>query len=167
MTNPNKLCKQKVEPYIETYKLSNLQITLTVWLTKKHVEHGKTVYVCMYQVYREYVLKFFVFHTKMAFLVSNETGLIERYKFSVIFDDNIRPFNWVFTRISGSLRCSSFFEFLITHCSHLSGGEENPISHGGIPRLWDSYLIGFSYLVLRTIWNHNYRCVYLNLDTHC
>lgn len=32
----------------------------------------------------------------------------------------------------------------ITHCWHLSGGEENPISHGEMPRLWDSYLIASS-----------------------
>lgn len=47
----------------------------------------------MYQIYKEYVFILFVFHTKMAFLVLNETGLIERYKLSVIFDDHIRPFN--------------------------------------------------------------------------
>lgn len=180
----NKLCKQKVEPYIVTFEISNLQIPLTVWLTNKQVEHGKTEYVCMYEVYREYVFIFFVFHTKMTFLVSNETGLIERYKFFCHIWRSYSSIQIIFTRISGSLRCSSFFEFLITHCSHLSGDEENPISHGGMPRLWDSYLIGFSdsfsvlsllflcccgcsYLVLRTIWNHNYRCVYLNLDAHC
>jgi len=108
--------------------------------------------------------------------------------FAYSYEYYIHSFVFVFADDHANLwfLCSFFLWFFITHCSHLSGGEENPISHWGRCRalgfLFDScsssncccccccycccYCCSY-FVVFRTIWNHNYRCVYLNIDSHC
>lgn len=74
---------------------------------------------------------FFVFHTKMTFLVSNETGLIERYKFYVIFDDHIRPFKSYSREFRGlcDARLSLNSSLLIAHICQAT--RKTPLVMGG------------------------------------